>query len=101
MRRDDEDVLAEALSRAEQDLVLSTGNAPLCQISGDLQATKYFEGRWAALRALRGRIDECGRDLEQAQRDMATRSGVAWVSYSRGAIDALTEMCASLRAAAP
>lgn len=99
MRMDDERVLAEALTTAEQDLVRATGNAPLCRVNGDIQATKYFEGRWAALRALRGRTSECEHDLVEAQRAMAKSSGVAWASYHKGAIDALSEMCASLRAA--
>jgi len=98
---DEEQILASALTQAEEDLVLATGNAPLCRVSGDVQAVKYYEGRWAALRALRGRIGECDHDLEEAKLQMATSSGIAWASYSRGVVDALTEISASLRASTP
>lgn len=93
----EEDVLAEAIAHAEQELVRHTGNAPLCRIDTNVQGTKYWEGRWSALRALRGRIDQCEADLADAQRALARHSGPAWISYSRGSVDALTELRASLR----
>jgi hypothetical protein len=96
----EEDLLREAIAQAEHSLVQATGNAPLCRTDANVQSAKYWEGQWAALRALRGRISECDADLAAAESSLETHTGIAWVSYFRGAVDALTELRASLSSTA-
>lgn len=94
----DSDRLARLLHIAETDLAAASGGAPLCKVSttGTLgQSVKYFEGRWAALQEV-----DRGADAEatllawksEYQRHVDRGSGQAWVHYSAGGVDALSEL---------
>ena len=101
---------SEALDR----LAASTGGQSLCSLSGGgpVPATKYFEGRAAALaevrralRRLRDLPNDDGADSRRAlevirarwaaQTTAPGRTGPAWAGYLAGGLEALDELVAS------
>lgn len=107
------ELLASALSQAEQDLAAASGDRSLCAISrGDgassvrMPTVKMAEGGWAALRSLRDsdskeellhRIDE---GMESARRQLELDRGQAWQAYATGALTELMRLQERLDAAA-
>lgn len=90
--------LSSMLDDAVLDLQNATQGAPLCKVSVTGitgQTVKYFEGRWSALREVQ-RGSEPYETLDRWQQEYRMHedrgSGEAWLHYSAGGVDALTEL---------
>lgn len=106
--------LESLLAAAEGDLQAASNGAALCRITAKGapgRSVKYFEGRWAALRALTKAAQEHAGDAElrteaerllvQWQADLerwSTHEGSSWIPYCEGGVAGLTDY---LREAGP
>ncbi len=106
--------LEHLIAAAEGDLQAASNGAALCRITAKGapgRSVKYFEGRWAALRALTkaapDRADatdlhtEAERLLIQWQADLdrwSTHEGSSWIPYCEGGVAGLADY---LREAGP
>jgi hypothetical protein len=95
------------LAVAEQELQSASNGRALCRITASgapARDVKFFEGRWAALRALTKAPAEQGDALtlrEHAQRLLASwqadlerwsaHEGSSWIPYCEGGVAGLTE----------
>lgn len=90
--------LARLLAEAEADLAAAAGGAPLCKVSATGttgQSVKYFEGRWAALREVHRGTDPAESLLawqREHERHHHQGSGPAWLQYTAGGVDALSDL---------
>lgn len=93
------------LADTERDLASAVGGSSLCALSksGDrVDAVKYLEGRFAALRELRREVATVSGDAAQpellqrwrAQLQLAQEKdmGPDWLAYRTGGVDALQEV---------
>ncbi len=99
--------LERMLADAEQELQSAASGRALCRITASgapARDVKFFEGRWAALRALsRAGADlpddealaaEAERLLVQWQADLArwsSHEGSSWIPYCEGGVAGLTD----------
>jgi hypothetical protein len=106
--------LEHLIAAAEGDLQAASNGAALCRITAKGapgRSVKYFEGRWAALRALTktGERDPDSTDLRteaerlliQWQADLerwSTHEGSSWIPYCEGGVAGLADY---LREAGP
>ena len=106
--------LAQFIAAAEGELQASSNGAALCRITAKGapgRSVKFFEGRWAALRALAKATP--GQEVETALREEAERllvqwqadlerwsahEGSSWIPYCEGGVAGLTDY---LREAGP
>ena len=101
------DSLEQLLSAAEGDLQAASNGRALCRITASgapARDVKFFEGRWAALRALTTAASaasdesavrsEAERLLARWQADLdrwSAHEGSSWIPYCEGGVSGLTE----------
>lgn len=99
--------LEQLLAAAEQDMQAAASGRSLCRITASgapARDVKFFEGSWAALRALSkatadlptgsGLRAEAERLLAQWQGDLerwSAHEGSSWIPYCEGGVAGLTE----------
>ena len=111
----EEDVLARRLDQALAALDAASGTSSLCSLSKSglpMPGIKYPEGAWIALREVTRAVREpadipsvtCAvRDRWSADlaRHEAAGSGVDWIAYLTGGLDALDDVILAMTSPAP